>query len=177
VYKEPTVLKNMPHTLKPDEQTGDEAQGIGAGRNVERVWGRNEEWQQIKAPGLPHIKMIDPDGHVVFLPVRSTRNVSGAAKAGVNTDSYQSFIMRKKNRKNWLVYENVPADQVEKVIADRRAAATEASAAHNRAHTPQNVHVLAYLEEMRAERKDMRAEMETLRSERDEARAKAKKNG
>jgi hypothetical protein len=83
-------------------------QNIDEGVKIERVIGRTDSGKTATAPGLPHVKMIDPNGHVVWLPVRSTRNLREAAKAGVDTIGYEAFILRKKRRKNWLVYDEVP---------------------------------------------------------------------
>lgn len=114
-------------------------QNIDEGVKIERVTGRTDSGKHATAPGLPHVKMIDPGGHVVSLVIRSTRNLKEAAKAGVDTIGYEAFIMRKKRRKGWLVYDEVPEAQRETIIAERKAYHQAQSAPYRQAWDRQDL--------------------------------------
>lgn len=108
-------------------------QNMDDGVKIERTLGRTDSGKPATAPGLAHVKMIDPSGHVVWLVVRTTRNLKEAAKAGVDTIGYEAYIMRKKRRKNWLVYDEVPESAREQIIADRKAYAKTQSDPYRKA--------------------------------------------
>jgi hypothetical protein len=113
-------------------------QSFDEGVRIERIVGRTDTGKPATAPGLAYVKMIDPAGNVVPLVVRTTRNLKECNKAGVDTRPYGDGILRKKLRRGWLSYDDTPADQRERIIADRQVAHREASAAYATAWASQD---------------------------------------